>query len=104
MHRQSSEAMAQPNSIEWLESRKSSAGPPRSSVLGLRTRKRSRSSCASDQILQYLATPRGFEPPISTVTRWHVNRYTTGPPMVPGALFGPPEHLHSICEQVSRST
>ena len=26
-----------------------------------------------------LATPRGFEPLISTVTRWHVNRYTTGP-------------------------
>ena len=27
----------------------------------------------------YLATPIGFEPTISTVTRWHVNRYTTGP-------------------------
>ncbi len=26
-----------------------------------------------------LATPIGFEPTISTVTRWHVNRYTTGP-------------------------
>jgi hypothetical protein len=26
-----------------------------------------------------LATPMGFEPTISTVTGWHVNRYTTGP-------------------------
>ena len=26
-----------------------------------------------------LATPIGFEPTISTVTGWHVNRYTTGP-------------------------
>ncbi len=26
-----------------------------------------------------MATPIGFEPTISTVTRWHVNRYTTGP-------------------------
>ena len=30
-------------------------------------------------IKSYLATPIGFEPTISTVTRWHVNRYTTGP-------------------------
>ena len=26
-----------------------------------------------------MATPMGFEPTISTVTGWHVNRYTTGP-------------------------
>jgi hypothetical protein len=26
-----------------------------------------------------MATPIGFEPTISTVTGWHVNRYTTGP-------------------------
>jgi hypothetical protein len=29
----------------------------------------------------FLATPMGFEPTISSLTSWHVNRYTTGPPM-----------------------
>src|SRR3972149_10937649 len=29
----------------------------------------------------------GFEPTISTVTRWHVNRYTTGPPYILGNLI-----------------
>ncbi len=28
-----------------------------------------------------MATPMGFEPTISSLTSWHVNRYTTGPPM-----------------------
>jgi hypothetical protein len=30
-----------------------------------------------------MATPMGFEPTISTVTGWHVNRYTTGPSVRP---------------------
>ena len=37
-----------------------------------------------------LATPMGFEPTISTVTGWHVNRYTTGPraeEAVPGYII-----------------
>ncbi len=29
-----------------------------------------------------MATPIGFEPTISSLTSWHVNRYTTGPPVV----------------------
>ena len=37
-----------------------------------------------------MATPMGFEPTISTVTGWHVNRYTTGPraeEAVPGYII-----------------
>ena len=47
-------------------------------VLHSKTQKRSRAGCASDPV-SYMATPIGFEPTISTVTGWHVNRYTTGP-------------------------
>src|SRR3990172_3639385 len=50
--------------------------------------KRSRASCASDQVL-CMATPIGFEPTISTVTGWHVNRYTTGPPVITPGVAHP---------------
>ncbi|KKL25755.1 hypothetical protein LCGC14_2402140 [marine sediment metagenome] len=33
------------------------------------------------QIGNLVATPIGFEPTISSLTSWHVNRYTTGPPV-----------------------
>jgi hypothetical protein len=45
-----------------------------------------------------LATPMGFEPTISSLTSWHVNRYTTGPPTAnPQVAARPPEGcLNSI--------
>ena len=44
-----------------------------------------------------MATPMGFEPTISTVTGWHVNRYTTGPRLFKSII-------NSSWQRVRRST
>ena len=48
----------------------------RLSRVGKKESRRTLYPAANDSLL---ATPMGFEPTISTVTGWHVNRYTTGP-------------------------
>ena len=57
------------------------------SRVGKKESRRTLYPAANDSLL---ATPMGFEPTISTVTGWHVNRYTTGPraeEAVPGYII-----------------
>ena len=66
--------------VERSETRLSRVGKKES-------RRRTLYPAANDSLL---ATPMGFEPTISTVTGWHVNRYTTGPraeEAVPGYII-----------------